>query len=119
MNSHVSWLLELQVQDGREHDVRDLVAEMVGTTRANEPGTLDYEWYTSADGKACHTYERYADSAAVMTHLGTFGEKFAGRFLEVLKPVRFVVYGSPTAAVKEALAGFSPIYMERADGFRR
>jgi hypothetical protein len=46
-------------------------------------------------------------------HLGTFGEKFASRFLEVLKPVRFVVYGAPNAAVQDALAGFNPVYMDQ------
>ena len=35
--------------------------------------------------------------------------------LEVLKPVRFVVYGAPNQAVNKALAGFSPTYMKPAD----
>ena len=119
MNNYVSWMLELEVQQGREGALRDLMPEMVNATKTNEAGTLDYEWSTSADGKQCHIFERYVDSAAVMTHLGTFGERFAGRFLEILKPVRFVVYGSPSAAVREALAGFSPVYMEPLGGFSR
>ena len=43
----------------------------------------------------------------------------AERFLAILNPIRFFVYGSPTGAVKEALAGFSPVYMEPAAGFTR
>lgn len=119
MKNNVYWMLELEIQAGRENDFRALMAEMVSATQENETGTLNYEWSTSADGKLCHIYERYADSAAVMTHLGTFGESFAGRFLEVLKPVRFVVYGSPSPAVKDALAGFSPSYMQAVGGFSR
>ena len=119
MNTNVYWMLELNVQPGREKDFRVLMEEMVSATEANESGTLNYEWSTSADGKVCHIYERYLDSAAVMTHLGTFGKRFAGHFLEVLKPVRFVVYGSPSTAVKDALAGFNPIYMQAVGGFRR
>ncbi len=119
MKSDVYWMLELDVQAGREDDFRPLMAEMVSATQANEPGTLNYEWSTSADGKRCHLYERYVDSAAVMTHLGTFGERFAARFLEVLKPIRLVVYGSPSPAVKGALAGFNPVYMEAVGGFSR
>lgn len=118
MASHVSWILELQVE-GSESDLRALMTEMVGATRTNEPGTLDYEWSTSADGRQCHIYERYADSDAVLTHLATFGEKFAKRFLAILKPTRFVVYGSPSAAVKQAVAGLNPVYMETLDGFSR
>ena len=119
MKDTVYWILELDVQAGRENDFRALMAEMVGTTQANEPGTLNYEWSTSADGKRCHICERYVDSGAVMTHLGTFGERFAARFLEVLKPTRFVVYGTPSVAVRNALAGFNPVYMEAAAGFSR
>ena len=119
MSSYVSWMLELDVQEGRESDFRALMAEMVGATKTNEAGTLDYEWSTSADGKRCHIFERYVDSAAVLTHVGTFGERFAGRFLEILKPVRFVVYGSPSTAVQDALAGFEPVYMQPTGGFSR
>lgn len=111
--------MELQVQSGWEKDFRVLMAEMVTATQSNETGTVNYEWSTSADGKLCHIYERYVDSAAVMTHLGTFDERFAGRFLEVLKPVRFFVYGSPSQEVKDALAGFNPIHMKSVGGFSR
>ena len=119
MSSHVFWMLELTVQPGKESDVRVLMQEMVDATRANEPGTLNYEWSTSTDGTVYHTYERYVDSAAVMTHLGTFGSRFAERFLAALQPTRFVVYGAPSAEVKEALAGLGPVYMETAAGFAR
>ena len=118
MNAQVYWTLELEDQGGSD-EFTTLMNDMVGATQANEPGTLNYEWSTSADGKVCHIYERYVDSAAVMTHLGNFGEKYAGRFLEILKPTRFVVFGSPSEEVKEALAGFSPTYMQTAAGFGR
>ena len=119
MSELVSWMLELEIKEGRESDVRNLAAEMVSATKANEPATLDYEWSISADGKQCHIFERYVDSAAVMTHAGTFGEKYAARFLEILKPVRMVVYGSPSAAVRDAVADFQPVYMQSLSGFSR
>jgi quinol monooxygenase YgiN len=119
MATDVSWLLEMNVQPGREKDFRNLMSEMVAATSANEPGTLNYEWSTSADGRICHLFERYSDSAAVMIHLTTFGEKFAGRFLEIFKPTRFVVYGAPDGTVKEALTAFNPVYMQSVGGFGR
>ncbi len=118
MNAQVYWTLELEVQGGSD-ELTTLMNDMVTATQTNEPGTINYEWSTSADGKVCHIYERYVDSAAVMTHLDTFGEKFAGRFLEILKPVRFDVFGSPSEEVKEALAGFSPTYMQAVGSFSR
>ncbi len=119
MSNHVYWMLELEILAGQDDEFETLMAEMVSATEANEPGTLNYEWSRSTDGKACHIYERYVDSAAVLTHLGIFGERFAERFLKVVKPVRLVIYGQPSAEVKVALAGFGPTYMESAAGFSR
>jgi len=119
MSGQVYWVLELEIHPGRETEGHAVMAEMVQATRESEPGTLHYEWSFGSDARTCHTYERYADSAAVMTHLGNFGARFAGRFLEVFKPVRFTVYGEPSAEVREALAGFSPVFLKPAAGFTR
>jgi quinol monooxygenase YgiN len=118
MNGNVYWMLELEIQPGREGDFHALMEEMVSATQ-NESGTLNYEWSTSADGKVCHIYERYVDSEAVMIHLGTFGERFADRFMELFKLTRFVVYGSPSSTLKDALADINPIYMQSVGGFGR
>ena len=119
MAKGVAWMLELNISEGQGAGLPDLIEEMVSATDENEPGTLDYQWSTSADGTVCHIFERYADSDAVMAHLGTFGERFASRFMEILTPTRFVVYGSPSQEVKDALAGFGPTYMGSAGGFSR
>ena len=119
MNDNVYWMLKLEVLPGRNDDFNALMEEMVRTTRDREPGTLNYEWNTSADGTICHIYERYADSIAVIKHLESFNSKYAERFLAILKPTRFYVYGSPSQAVQSALAGFAPVYMRSANGFAR
>jgi quinol monooxygenase YgiN len=119
MGAEVSWMLELDINLGREEDFRTVIAEMVASAKANEPGTLIYEASLSADGMRCHIYERYADSAAALTHLGTFGNKFAARFMDVFTPVHFIVYGSPDEAVRGAIAGLNPVYMESVSGFAR
>lgn len=119
MNTHVCWMLELQVREGRDEDFRALMAEMAAATEAAEPGTLDYEWSLSSDGRKCHLWERYADSAAAMVHAVTFGSRWAARFFDVLAPVRLVLYGSPSAEVRAALAAFNPVVMESAAGFSR
>lgn len=119
MNTHVCWMLELQVREGREADFRALMAEMASATEANEPGTLDYEWSLSADGRTCHLWERYADSAAALVHGAAFGSRYAPRFLDVLSPTRLTLYGSPSDEVKAALAPFNPVLMQPAAGFSR
>ena len=77
MATDVFWMPELSLKPGHEPEFTALMTEMVAATSANEAGALSYEWSLSADGATCHIFERYADSAAVMTHPGAFAEKFA------------------------------------------
>jgi quinol monooxygenase YgiN len=118
MSGTVSWNLRLTVQDGRLDELRALMAEMVASTR-EEPGTIAYEWFLSEDGRTCHIYERYADSEAVMAHVGTFGARFADRFLACLQPTSFTVYGQPSAEAKAALDGLGAVYLGTLGGFHR
>lgn len=119
MSNNVHWLLELNIKEGELDNFKVLMKEMVETTQGNESEALIYEWFISEDDKTCHIYERYADSAATMVHLGTFGEKFAERFMASLEPTRFVVYGSPSDEVRAALAGFGAVHMSEIGGFAR
>jgi len=118
-NSEIYWVFELAINPGRFEDLQILMAAMVEATQRNEVRATNYEWAISDDRKVCHVYERYQDSAATMAHLESFGANFAARFTEVVKPTRLVVYGTPSAQVKEALAGLSPVYMAPFGGFRR
>jgi hypothetical protein len=54
-----------------------------------------------------------------MTHLGSFGQNFAERFLAAADPTRFVVYGNPNDEVRGALAGFGAVHMSQIGGFVR
>lgn len=119
MHDHVCWMLNLEVEAGKLDDLRALMAEMAAATETNEPGTLDYEWSLNDEGTHCHLFERYADSAAAMVHIGTFGSRFAERFFAAVKPVSFTLYGRPDATVREALASSVTCRMLPAAGFSR
>jgi quinol monooxygenase YgiN len=118
-NLEISWVFELAINPGRFEDFKTLMADMVAATQKNEVGTLNYEWTISDDHQVCHVYERYRDSAAVMTHPEWFGANFAVRLMEAVTPSRLVVYGTPSPQVKEGLAGLGPLYMAPLGGFRR
>lgn len=118
MSDVISWSLHLSVREGRLDEFRSLVPEMVASTRSEE-GALVYEWFVSPDEKTCHIYERYADSAAALAHLGTFGARFAERFLACLEPTGFFVYGDPSPEVRGVVDGFGAAYLGQFDGFSR
>jgi quinol monooxygenase YgiN len=111
MSENVYWVLEAAINPGRLENLKILMAEMVESTQQNEAGALNYEWSISDDQQVCHIYERYQDSSATMTHLKTFGEKFAERFADATKITRFVLYGQPNKQVMDALVGLSPAYI--------
>lgn len=118
MGEAVSWLVEVAVKPGELENFRALMEEMVESTRA-EPGAVSYEWFVSDDGSVVQIYERYADSAAVLAHGATFGEKFAGRWVVAVDPIRCTVFGTPTEEAKAALSPLRPTYLRPFGGFVR
>ena len=118
MSTTISWNLQLSVREGQVESARDLMGEMVASTR-NEPGAQGYEWFISGDGKSCHVNERYADSTAVMVHAGNFGSKFAGRFLACFELTSMSVYGEPSAEAQAVLDGLGAAYFGWLGGFTR
>ena len=119
MSNVVSWMLELKIKEGEHDNLIALIGEMSEATEADEPGALAYEWFVNDDKSACHIYERYADSAATMIHLGNFGSKFAKRFMGCLEPQRMTVYGDPDESVRKALASMGAVHFEMVGGFAR
>ena len=119
MSNNVSWLLELAVKPGELDNMKALMAEMIEATMADEPDKLNYDWLLNDAGDSCHIYERYTDSAAVLTHLGNFGANFADRFLGCMDPTRITVYGNASDDARAALDGFGATYYPSSTGFVR
>ena len=108
MDAEISWLLEVEIVPGQLDNFRAVAAELIASTRT-EPGTLAYEWHLNDAGTLCHIFERYRDSAALVTHVQGFG-RVAARFMQACRPVRFSVYGTANKEAQAALAGLQPIY---------
>lgn len=119
MTKHVYWILELSIKDGHLDQLKEIMEEMSTATKKDEPYALNYEWWISEDESACHIFERYEDSAAVMVHLGNFGSKFMERFMSHVDPTGFKVYGDASDEVKAALTGFGPQFLTQLGGFTR
>lgn len=119
MSDHVYWMLEMSMKDGQLDAFKALRDEMVQDVEANEPGTLNYEWWMNGDETVCHLFERYADSEATLVHLQTFGTKYADRFMACVDIKRFIAYGDPNEAVRKALGGLGVKIMNPFGGFTR
>ena len=117
MSDNVFWVVELAIKPGQLDAFKALMNDMVAATQANEPGALNYEWFISEDGTTCHIYERYADSAAVMAHMGNFAS-FGERWAAAVEITGMTLYGTPSDEVKAIMAG-SGVLMAPLGGFVR
>ena len=116
MGDQISWHVELAVKPGQLENFRALTGEMVESTRA-EPGVLSYQRFVSDNGKFVYAYERYANSAAAVAHLRTFGKHFSGRFLAMVDRMRFTVFGHPSDELRGLLDGLGATYLKPFDDF--
>lgn len=118
MSDHVFWIAKVAIRPGQMEAFKALMNDMVGATKANEPGALNYEWFIGEDGTTCHIYERYADSAAVMAHMATFAT-FGERWAATVEGIGMTTYGSPSEEVKALLTGPGGTLMAPLGGFVR
>jgi quinol monooxygenase YgiN len=119
IEGQVSWVVQCAVKDGQLDGFKELMGEMVESTREEEPGTINYEWFISDDNGTVHIYEKYANSEAVVAHMKTFGEKWAGRFLGCVDIQRVTAYGNPDKAAQKGIAQMGAKQLATWGGFAR
>ena len=108
-----------EVLPGQMENFRQLVTRLVAAV-AEEPGTLAYEWSFQPDQKTYNVMEVYQNSDALAAHLKHITETdFFKELGQVRKTLSGVVFGSPDAQVKQALARLNPVYTSPIDGFIR
>ncbi|HSM72742.1 MAG TPA: antibiotic biosynthesis monooxygenase [Anaerolineales bacterium] len=119
MNDNVIVIGDMSIKSGEFENFKALVNEMVETTKANEPNTMIYEFYINEDNKHCQTYERYVDSAALLTHIGNFGEKYAERLWAIAESKGFSVYGNLSDELFEITSRAGAVFLTPFGGFVR
>jgi quinol monooxygenase YgiN len=81
-----------------------LLKEAVAGVEAELPGTLSYEFYVDEDGTRFLAHESYADSAAILAHLGHLTENgIPQRMMSAVTFDAAFVLGDVSAEVRQAL----------------
>jgi len=85
--------VDLTIKEGMLEAFEGVARTMVAGSH-KEPGTLEYDWFLSADRKKCRLLELYTDANAVLAHFNgaggcaeTSGDKrtsAASRFMGIL-----------------------------------
>jgi len=111
--------VDLVVNDGQLEAFKRIAQTMTSVSQA-EPGTLGYEWFSSADGKHFRLVETYVDSAALEAHfMGPAVQQWVPKLVEVSKPVGFEIYGDPGPKVTEMASGFGAVVFQYWIGIGR
>ena len=115
---YIALVVTGEVLPGQMDNFRQLVPRLVAAV-AEEPGTLVYEWSFHPDQKTYNVMEVYQNSDAFVAHAKHVTADFLKELGQVRKTTNAVVFGSPDAQVKEALARLDPVYTSHIDGFMR
>ena len=115
---YVAALSSGEVLPEQMDNYKERIKRILATVAADEPGTLVFEFSVQPDGKTVDLLEMYQNADAFVAHVKNMRAKF-GQEVNLRKPGKIVVFGSPNAEMKEILARRDPVYETHLDGFMR
>ena len=116
MSTHVYWLVDVSFRPENSQAFR-VLAEEIAKVSDEEPGCTAYECNFDAEGTGCRIFEAFKDSPSVVTHVETFGAKYAERFMALCEVNSITLMGHPDQTVKDTMSGFAPLIFEGEGGF--
>lgn len=87
-------------------EFKRIASELLGIV-ANEPGSLQFDWFFNDDETRCVVRETYASSEAVLAHLGNVGEML-GPLVQLGGGIEVEFFGDPSEALRQATEAFHP-----------
>jgi quinol monooxygenase YgiN len=115
-SDQVYWVLTITVD--QMDKFKPLIRKLVATAE-KEAGTLQFECSVGDDQKTVGFFEPYTDSKTALLHQTGAFWPISQEFFALAKPIRWVIYGTPSVEFKNANVKFDPIYMTTFDGFVR
>ena len=118
-SQRVLGLAELKVNKGfSSTDVKEFLKRFSKFVRETEPGTYDFGYFISADGKHVNVVEKYYDSADFVHHLNNFeSSEFAEKFMTIFSLDRVLVVGNSSDALKAKVKGYGAELRENIGGW--
>ncbi len=111
--------VSLVVNDGQLDAFKSIAQSMTAVSKA-EPGTLGFEWFSSADGMQFKLVENYVDASALEAHfMGASVQEWVPKLAALCKVTGFEIYGEPSAKVAEMAAGFGAVVYKYWTGIDR
>ena len=119
-HNQIHFRAEFTIEEGKIEEYKKLVQEMSKVVEANEPDTINYQFYINRAETKCIVHETYANSEAVLAHnAGVASQKILPKISNVSRISRFEVYGNPSEELQKVLASFGPQTYNLFAGFSR
>jgi quinol monooxygenase YgiN len=91
-HNQIHFRAEFTIEEGKIDEYKQLVQDMNTVVEANEPDTINYEFYLNRDETKCIVHETYANSEAVLAHFtGVASQTILPKIFGVSKISRFDV----------------------------
>ena len=119
-HNRIHFRAEFTIEEGKIEEYKKLVQEMSRVVEANEPDTIDYQFYLNRGKTKCIVHETYANSEAVLAHnAGVASQTILPKIFSISRISRFDVYGNPSEELQKVLTSFSPQTYNLFAGFSR
>jgi quinol monooxygenase YgiN len=118
--NQIHFRAEFIIEEGKIEEYKKLVREMSKVVEANEPDTIDYEFYLNRAETKCIVHETYTNSEAVLAHnVGLASQTILPKIFSVSRISRFDVYGNPSEELQKVLTSFGSQAYNLFAGFSR
>jgi quinol monooxygenase YgiN len=119
-HNQIHFSAEFTIEEGKIEEFKKLVQDMSRAVEANEPDTINYQFYLNRAETKCIVNETYANSEAVLAHTtGVASQTILPKVFSVSRISRFNVYGNPSEELQKVLTSFSPQTYNLFAGFSR
>jgi quinol monooxygenase YgiN len=119
-HNQIHFRAEFTIEEGKIEEYKKLVQEMSRVVEANEPDTINYQFYLNGAETKCIVHETYANSEAVLAHNASVASQtILPKIFNVSRISRFDVYGNPSEELQRVLTSFGPETYNLFAGFSR
>jgi quinol monooxygenase YgiN len=119
-HNQIHFRAEFIIEEGKIEEYKKLVQDMSRVVEANEPDTINYQFYLNRSETKSIVHETYSNSEAVIVHNnGVASETILPKIFSVSRISRFDVYGNPSEELQKLLTSFGPQTYNLFAGFSR
>jgi quinol monooxygenase YgiN len=119
-HNQIHFRAEFTIEEGKIEEFKKLVHDMSRVVEANEPDTINYQFYLNRAETKCIVNETYANSEAVLAHnTSVASQTILPKIFSVSRRSRFDVYGNPSDELQKVLTSLGPQTYSLFAGFSR